>query len=243
MTKRVFMIGMGCLLSMLAGTAVWGYEAVAVSNGGSVSGQVTFSGEVPPPQTIRVTKNTDVCGQTIPSETLLVSADKGIKNVIVTFENIQQGKEGKPRQVVINNHLCRFEPRVQAVMKVKGFNVVVKNDDDVLHNTHAYQKKRTVFNLALPTQGQTIKVTRKIRRRTGMVEIKCDAHDWMHSWLLVTDHPYVAVTDENGGFKIADIPPGTYTLRFWHEALGTQQQEVTITAGSDTQANIAFAAK
>ncbi|MFQ5685007.1 MAG: carboxypeptidase regulatory-like domain-containing protein, partial [Candidatus Binatia bacterium] len=95
--------------------------------------------------------------------------------------------------------------------------------------------------LALPTKGQTIDVSRKIRR-TGLVEVKCDAHDWMHAWLLVTDHPYYAVTDADGKFTIEDIPPGTYALRFWHEQLGVQQQEISITAGGETQAHIAFAA-
>src|SRR2546427_5631562 len=37
------------------------------------------------------------------------------------------------------------------------------------------------------------------------------------AWILVHDSPYVAVTDERGVFRIADVPPGTYKVTMWHE--------------------------
>ena len=36
---------------------------------------------------------------------------------------------------------------------------------------------------------------------------------------MVSDHPYVAVTDENGNFEITNVPSGTYELMFWQEKL------------------------
>jgi hypothetical protein len=66
-----------------------------------------------------------------------------------------------------------------------------------------------------------------------IVKVSCDAHPWMTGWIVVTDHPYVAVTDERGAFRLAGVPPGSYTLSLWHETLGEQRQEVTVRAGEE----------
>src|SRR5439155_276722 len=49
------------------------------------------------------------------------------------------------------------------------------------------------------------------------VRVRCDAHPHMFAWLIVHDSPYVAVTDDRGAFRIADVPPGTYKVTMWHE--------------------------
>ncbi|MFQ5606214.1 MAG: carboxypeptidase regulatory-like domain-containing protein, partial [bacterium] len=70
-----------------------------------------------------------------------------------------------------------------------------------------------------------------------MIPVKCDIHGWMKAWIVVVDHPYHAVTDEAGAFKITGIPAGTYTVEFWHETLGKQTQEVTVKDGANTEVN------
>ena len=50
----------------------------------------------------------------------------------------------------------------------------------------------------------------------------------MQAYIRVDDHPYHAVTDAQGNFRIEGVPPGTYTLELWHERLGPLEQEVTI---------------
>ncbi len=52
------------------------------------------------------------------------------------------------------------------------------------------------------------------------IEVKCAIHAWMKAWLLVLDHPFAAVTDENGSFHIAGVPYGTHVFIFWHETCG-----------------------
>ena len=54
---------------------------------------------------------------------------------------------------------------------------------------------------------------------------QCDAHGWMHAWWISQDHPYYAVTDAKGAFKLADVPPGDYEVELWHEKLGKQTAE------------------
>ncbi len=57
----------------------------------------------------------------------------------------------------------------------------------------------------------------------------------MKGWLVVAEHPYYVLTDEDGNFKITDVPPGTYTLQLWHETLGQQTLKVTVKSNSETK--------
>ena len=41
----------------------------------------------------------------------------------------------------------------------------------------------------------------------------------MKAWVLVADHPYFAVTDDNGNYSIENVPPGEYVINFWQEKL------------------------
>jgi hypothetical protein len=97
----------------------------------------------------------------------------------------------------------------------------------VLHNTHGFLGKLTVFNVALPNQGQRIA---KPLKRTGMVRVECDAHGWMLGWVYVADNPYHAVSAKDGTFTLTDVPPGSYTLVAWQEYTGAIEIPVTVKA-------------
>ena len=64
----------------------------------------------------------------------------------------------------------------------------------------------------------------------------------MHAYLFVAEHPYDTVTDDAGQFVIDGIPPGTYTLRVWHELLGSSERKVTVEAGKATSVDLALQA-
>jgi len=66
------------------------------------------------------------------------------------------------------------------------------------------------------------------------VRFKCDVHPWMFAYVGVLDHPYFAVTDKDGSFKISGVPAGKYTVAFRHPKCGVKTMEVTL-ADSDTK--------
>ena len=198
------------LMPISAGAA---YEEVAVPDGGVVSGVVKFSGTPPKLEPIAVNKNRDVCGDKKPSEALVVGASGGVKGTVIRIEGVTRGKKSKG-DVVIDNHNCLFVSHVSAAMT--GDRVRVRNSDPVLHNTHGFLGKPTVFNLALPNRGQMIDITKRLAK-PGPVHVLCDAHPHMFGWLVVHDSPYVAVTDETGAFRIEGVPPGTWKVTMWHE--------------------------
>jgi len=56
-------VGIGLHAAVLS-TGAWAYEAMDVKDGGTISGEVKFSGSPPTPEKIEATKDQEVCGKT-----------------------------------------------------------------------------------------------------------------------------------------------------------------------------------
>ncbi|HEY2991532.1 MAG TPA: carboxypeptidase regulatory-like domain-containing protein [Methylomirabilota bacterium] len=200
-------------LALLVAAPALAYEVVAVADGGTLSGTVKFAGPPPKLEPLAVNKNRDVCGEQKASEALVVGSERGVRGSVILLEGVARGKKGEA-DVVLDNHRCVFVHHVTVTMP--GERARVKNSDPILHNTHGFLGKTTVFNLALPNKDQMIEVTKRLTR-PGVVRVVCDAHPHMAAWMIVHDSPYYAVSDERGAFKIDGIPPGSYKVTMWHE--------------------------
>lgn len=217
------------------------YEAVTVANGGAIEGVVTLSGTAPAGATLKVTKNQDYCGAAIPDPTYTIGAGGGLENVIVYLKDISKGKAAPAEPLALVNEHCMFSPRVQGAMV--GESLKISSNDTVLHNTHPQnaETNATIYNVALPFKG--FSVTKPLPGSPGLIKIKCDAHEWMHAWIMELEHPYYATTGADGRFTIKDVPPGTYTLVAWHEAAGEKSEPVVVAAGQTAKSKITLAAK
>lgn len=215
-----FVLGLSALASVPAATAA----------GGTITGSVKFAGDPPSPKEIPPTKDQKVCGKApIYDESLVL--DKGTKGVqwaVVSVEGAKGKWDGKG--ATLDQKGCVFHPHVVVTSPGK---LEVLNSDGILHNFHSYSKKNAPLNRAQPGFRKKMEVEFK---ESEIIKITCDAHPWMAGWLVVSDHPYVGVTDEKGTFKIENVPPGTYTLELWHETLGTAKQQVTVEAGKTASA-------
>jgi len=150
----------------------------------------------------------------------------------VLVERVARGK--KPNgDVLVDNHKCLFVSHVTVV--TPGERTRVKNSDPILHNTHGYLGRTTVFNLALPNQGQMIDITKRLTK-PGVVRVLCDAHPHMFAWLIVHDSPYYAVTDEHGAFKIDGVPAGTWKV-FAYSRRAEHPTSATVTVTPNGVAN------
>jgi plastocyanin len=188
------------------------YVEGPVADGGSLTGRVRFAGEPVVGEPLTVRKDRQVCGETKPFQALMVGPNKGVRNTVVYLEGVERGKRAPDFE--LDNSKCLFVPRVSAVMA--GGKVRIKNADPVLHNTHGFLDRLTVFNVALPNKDQSVDISGRIRK-TGVIDVQCDAHTHMQGWIVVRDNPYFAVTDDEGRFRIGDIPPGRYKVVAWHE--------------------------
>jgi hypothetical protein len=206
------------------------YEVVTVSDGGTIKGKVTYQGSVPTRKIIP-TKDQETCGATREEPEIVVGADKGVQDAVVYLKGVEKGKalEKPAKKPEIVNLKCNFVPHVQAF---PVGTVVVVNSDPVMHNTHAFHGKSTVFNVALPVKGQRVD---KPLTKPGLMRVECDTHGWMLAWIYAADNPYYAVTRKDGAFTIADVPPGSYTLVAWHEFTGENEMPVTVKAKDAVQ--------
>jgi plastocyanin len=208
---------------------------------GDIVGKVKYAGNAPVPAKITITKDQAVCGkEPHVEESLLVAADKGVKNVVIDVADPKDGKPMPPaaKNPAVDQTGCKFVPRVQIVPA--GQMLDINNNDGILHNIHTFPKVNAPFNTAQPKFKKTVQAKFD---KPDVVQIKCDVHSWMTGWIVVAGHPYYALSDAAGGFKISGVPAGTYTLEYWHEKLGKQTRSVTVPATGPVTADFEYAAK
>lgn len=206
---------------------------------GSVSGVIGFEG--PAPKREKLQRASDpVCAKTEAYDpTVTVSKDgKALANVMVRLVNAPAGGVAPTGPVVVDQDGCMYLPRVQGA--VEGQKITVRNGDPTLHNVHAFQGTRTLWNQAQPPKARNIE---KSVKDVDVVKLKCDVHPWMAGYVLIHKHPYFSVSDGEGKFEIKDVPPGAYTVEAWHEKYGTKQAQVTVEEGKAAEAKFTFSEK
>lgn len=225
-------------LSFLSPAVLSAYEGEAVSNGGTITGVVKFKGVAPQPKKIQVTKDNEVCGKSPKIDQSLLVSNGDVENAVVFISDIQKGKKMEPAPVKLDQRGCEYHPHVLAFPA--GSTLEVVNPDGILHNIHSYSKINSPFNFAQPKFKKTLTV--KIDK-PEIINVKCDVHNWMNGWLFSAENPYYSVTESNGSFKLTDVPPGTYTLKVWHETLGMLSQKITVKPNQETKVTFELAKK
>lgn len=218
------------------GTAaqVLAYEGGEVKGGGTIAGTITFSGTAPARKELPVTKDKEVCGKKQHlSYDLIVGPNKGIENAVVSLIDVKKGKKWTITKATIDQNGCAYEPHV--VIMQAGGELDILNSDGILHNIHTYSKLNPSINKAQP---KFKKVLTEKFAKSEIVKVTCDAHSWMLGWVVVSDHPYVAVTNDKGEFTLSDVPPGHYKLEVWQETLGKKVQDVVVKANHETKIHV-----
>ena len=214
------------------------YKGGDVKDGGSISGTVKYKGSAPAPKKLEVSKDKEVCGKSPKVDQSLVVNNGNLMNAVVTITDIKTGKKIDTKKVTLDQKGCEYQPHVLAFPA--GSTVEILNPDGILHNVHSYSKVNSPFNMAQPKFKKNLDV--KIDKPEA-IEVKCDVHGWMEGWLVATESPYVAVTDNSGNFKLTDVPAGSYTVEVWHEKLGKNTQKVTVKAKEDAKVSLDVAGK
>ena len=214
------------------------YVAVPVSDGGVIKGTVMFNGHVPKPITYKPTKDTEVCGPGLhTTDTISIGPNKGVQYALVSLTDITVGAPlNRKATPTLDQNGCRFVPHV--VMVPRGGMLEILNSDGILHNVRTTSHKNAPFNKAQPKFMKKMK--HKFTAGPEKIQVNCDAHSWMGAWIVVTEHPYYAVTDAEGAFTLPNVPAGTYTIEYWHGTFGMRAAAVTVTAGETVVADGVF---
>ena len=207
---------------------------------GAIAGHVTLAGKLVGNPIIRMgvdPKCAEInAGKQVFQESAVVALDGSVGNVFVALEGTFPPTPVPSQPVVIAQHACLYGPRVIG-MRV-GQALQIRNEDDLLHNVHSLSIAGNVFNVGQPKAG--IVFVFVPNREEMMLKLACDVHRWMTAYVGVMSHPYFAVSDSRGNFQIANVPPGTYRIKAWHERFGESVQSVIVKAGESVTANFSY---
>ena len=181
-----------------------------------------LDGDLPEQKEIDVNKDVQFCGKhKLMDETLVVNPkNKGIKNVVVYVYTGRGGSKlddvepaGNTHELV--NQDCRFEPHI--VIAQTGDTLKVTNPDDVGHNANLSFFNNKQQNLMIPaTQEKDVALEKS---EPAPIPVDCNIHPWMKAYVVVLDHPFAAVSDENGEMTIKGLPAGEeLVFRAYHES-------------------------
>lgn len=232
--------GRGRVEGVAGGTVALGfkdldYRPMAVGTAASLAGIVTLD-TAARDSVVAVTRDQQVCGDSARV------TEASAAHALVWIDGITSGKSlPEIRRDEIAIERCRYSPRVLGV--ITGTTINVKSRDKLVLTSRFYHEgaAKPIAEVHTVDEGQVVP-SEKIADKPGIVEIRTPQQPWLRGYIAVFDHPYFAVADENGRFTIDSLPPGTYTLKVWHERLDKPtEQRVVVGAGGTGQLELRLA--
>lgn len=224
-------------------TAVTGQAKVPYKHTGkeaTLSGRVLFVGEPPTPKVIDTSADPS-CEKANPrlkTEDVVIKEGM-IANVFVYVKGSALDTlsfETPDSPVFLDQRGCRFAPHVIGVQT--GQTLMITNSDPTHHNIHPTPKNNAEWNQTQPSEAPPI--IKQFPRPELLIPIKCNQHPWMKAYAGVLPHPFFAVSDDSGFYRIEGLPPGNYTIVAWHEKFGEQTAEITIAPYERRSLDFAF---
>ena len=249
MKKNLLVLSLVVTLSFVSVSIPgWAYQEIEVKNGGTIQGKATLIGKMPFPRIYHLIlfPNIDMCAEIDTDDEMnrvlndfKVSPDGGLKDVVVTIQQVDAGKpfNKKPIDIVAEN--CKFLPDVSIIRQGETFKV--DNLDAVMHNSQVYQKERGKILLNIPIPAEEVsegKIT--FKKKYKIMQMICGMHEFMQTWGYRVQNPYYSQTKIDGNFKIDNIPPGEYKLTAWHYLMKRQTQKIKIAAGETVDLSFVF---
>lgn len=199
----------------------------AVAAGGSIRGRVELRRAATPPE-----RRPNVADLGSPATALRDISDR--LTSVVYIDSAPKAPTVVPGHAVLDQRDERFVPHVLAI--TTGTVVDFPNSDRIYHNVFSLSKTRP-FDLGRYAAGRSKSVTFE---RPGIVRVFCDIHSHMNAFILVFNHPFFALTDADGRYRIDNVPPGTYNLVAWNEGVSSGLQAVTVPEGGEAELDFAL---
>jgi plastocyanin len=188
----------------------------AAQEPGTVRGRVSIG--IP----VTAKRATSTYSRSVPSVALAPESE--LRHVVIYVKDAPRTPV-QPTRAEIRQRNENFVPRVVAV--TVGSTVEFPNDDPIYHNVFSLSRTKT-FDLGRFPQGKS----RGVRfDKPGVVKVFCQIHSHMSATVMVFDHPWFAIPDEQGNFDLSGVPPGTHQITAWHERLGDTTMSLRVEPG------------
>jgi hypothetical protein len=211
----------------------------------SLVGTISFAGVPPEPRQIDLSAD-PICeavnpeSATLPTEDVIVTDGK-LANV---FIYVRAGDpldaysfDGPSTEVRIEHKGCRYVPHMLGMRTEQTLKIF--NNDPTNHNTHWMPKNNREWNESQPPGATPIE--QRFESPELFIPMKDNHHPWEKAYVGVLSHPFFAVSNKDGSYRIAGLPPGQYTIVAWHEKYG--EQKIDISVGSREQKTLDFTFK
>jgi hypothetical protein len=245
---RKGILGVG--LVALFAQAAWSYDEIRVTNGGTIQGKVTISGEKARPMAFNLVTIPDAvyCGRISTGtgwrivEDFIIGPQGSLKDAVVMVKGIEKGKPFSLPKVEVEAIDCDFLPFVNVLRDQDEITVI--NMDPIEHDIQGYETARergarVLFNRPLPMNpfhrvvglfgknahthlpGEPMVEKIHLRKERNVFVMQCGFHPYMFSWGVVVENPYYSISKEDGAYEIKDIPAGEYEVAVWHPGMKT----------------------
>jgi hypothetical protein len=207
----------------------------------TLTGTITFTGKPPKPFLIDMSAD-PFCVASNPkleTEWFVVNNEK-VANVLIYVSGSPLDNytfETPTSTVELEHKGCRYEPHVLGMQA--GQRLSITNSDSTHHNTHPTPKNNGEWNQTQSPGAPPILKT--FQRAEVAIPFKDNQHPWEKAYVGVFNHPFFAVSDALGNYRIEGLPPGSYKITAWHEQLGEKTVEVTVIPGESRFVGFTFA--
>ncbi len=253
LNRRQFVTGSSAAAAALAaGIAMPGVSQAADDSWGDLTGKLVYDGEAPERKKLVVDKDVECCGKfDIRDESLMVGEDGGLQNVFIYVRSKRVAvcpdlEQDVKKQILLDNRDCIFLPHCMTLWTSQQ-ELHIVNSDPVAQNVAFNPLLDKPANIVIPVKGDATWQFKRAQRVP--VPIACNYHPWESAYILPLDHPYVAITGEDGSFTIPKLPAGELEFQIWHERIGyldtkdwpKGRTKITIQAGTNDLGTIKLA--